>query len=161
MINIEQSEIENYLGLYEPNYRLIKNATYDAGLLKAELVPFRYVFTTEDLDYITATQIHLYLSQLTYILVAKCLKDKEYDIISKHISFEEFVNKMYAGRLFFVNINQKMKKIIYKNELPIIAELKVHSFRHLNDTGFCEIDFKISDDACIGNLLISMKIEKN
>jgi hypothetical protein len=161
MINIDQKEVESYLGLYEPEYRLIQNATYKNGILNAELIPFRYIFTTEDLDYITATQIHLYLSQLTYILVAKCLKDNDYDIISKHIKFDDFVNKMYAGRLFFVNINQKMKKIIYKNELPIKVELKVHSFRHLNETGFCEIDFKISDDACVGNLLISMKIDKN
>jgi hypothetical protein len=160
MKKISQTEIEECLGLYKPEYRLVKNAYYANGLLTADIIPVSYTFTADDLDYLTATQIHLHLSQLTYILIANCLKDPEYKVVSMHITFEDFISKMYAGRLFFVDINQKMKKVIYKNNEPITSELKIIYSRKVNQSIFFEMSFDIAKGSCIGKILTSMKPDK-
>ena len=161
MDNIEQPEIDKYLGLYHKDFRLIRNASYGTGRLVAELIPFRYTFTIEDLDYVTATQVHLYLSQLTYILIARVLADSQYDGLSRFVTMGDFMDKMYAGRLFFVSVTEKMRKIIYKHETPINAELAIVSNRKLGGSLFSKIEFNIGDKACTGELLIGMELANN
>lgn len=160
MQEIKEAELRQYLGLYPTQYQLIKNATYLKGHLKAELIPFIYPFTAEDLDYVTATQIHLYLSQLTYVLIAKSINDPDYAELSKLVKFDSYLDKMFAGRLFFANLNQKMKKVIFKKNLPIAAEMKINWAKLVKGTGFCEVDFVIGNKACFGNILLSMQISK-
>jgi hypothetical protein len=160
MKKISQTEIEKWLELYKSEYRLVKNAYYANGLLTADIIPVNYIFTTDDLNYLTATQIHLYLSQLTYVLIANCLNDSEYKVVSKYLTFEDFISKMYAGQLFFVDINQKMKKVIYKNNEPITSELKIIYSRKVGKSIFFEMSFDIAKGSCIGTILTSMKPEK-
>lgn len=88
MKEIKEAALRQYLGLYPTQYQLIKNAYYLQDRLKAELIPFIYPFTNEDLDYITATQIHLYLSQLAYVLMAKSITDPDYSVISKVVKYD-------------------------------------------------------------------------
>jgi hypothetical protein len=157
MKEIPASEIEQYLGLYPPLYQLIKNAYYENGSLKAELIPFIYPFTTEDLDYITATQLHLFLSQLTYVLIGKSITDPEFTLLSKIVTYEDYANKMYAGRLFFAKLEQTMKRVIYKKNMPIVGQMKILNARKFGKTGFCEVEFDIGGGACFGNVLLSVQ----
>lgn len=159
MVSIDQEEINEYLGLYREEYRLVKNARYFGGKLQAEIIPFRYIFTKEDLDYLTATQLHLYLSQLTYVLVARCIKDKEYDLISKQVSIELFVTKMFAGRLFFAGIKERIKSPIYKKDVPISAELSIRSVHRVKNSVFAKISFEIGSNGSVGELLIGVKLD--
>lgn len=158
MEEIKDAELQKYLGLYPPQYQLIKNARYSGGALKAELIPFIYPFTNEDLDYITATQIHLYLSQLTYVLIAKSITDTNYTALSKLVKFDLYIDKMFAGRLFFAKLEQKMKRVMYKNNLPISAELKISNARLVKGTAFCEVEFDLGNKSCFGNMLLSMQL---
>jgi hypothetical protein len=158
MKEIEEAELRQYLGLYPTQYQLIKNAYYSQGHLKAELIPFIYPFTIEDLDYITATQIHLYLSQLAYVLMAKSITDPDYSIISKVVKYDTYMDKMFAGRLFFANLNQKMKKVIFKKNKSITAEMKILSAKRVKGAGFCEVEFVLGERACYGNILLSIQL---
>jgi hypothetical protein len=155
---ITETEIGQFLGIYPPQYQLIKNASYNQGHLKAELIPFIYPFTNEDMDYVTATQIHLYLSQLTYVLIAKSIIDPNYSVLSKIVKMEMYIDKMFAGRLFFANLEQKMKRVIYKKNLPISAAMKINWAKVVKGTGFCEVEFELGSDACFGKILLSVKL---
>ena len=157
MKEIPASEIEQYLGLYPPLYQLVKNAYYEHGSLHAELIPFIYPFTIEDLDYITATQIHLFLSQLTYVLIGKSITDPDFTLLSKIVTYDDYANKMHAGRLFFAKLEQTMKRVIYKKNLPIYAKMKILNARRVGKTGFCEVEFDVNDGACFGNILLSQQ----
>lgn len=153
---ITEDEISQFLGIYPPEYQLIKNASYNQGQLKAELIPFIYPFSKEDPNYITATQIQLFLSQLAYILIAKSVNDLEFTELSNIIKSDEFENKMYAGKLFFANLEQKMKRVIFKKELPISAIMKICAVKTLNDSRFCEVVFDLGHESCIGKILLSL-----
>lgn len=159
MKEISESELGQFLGLYPERYQLVKNAYYENGCLKAELIPFIYPFTSEDLDYITATQIHLFLSQLTYVLIGKSIVDPDFTLLSKIVKYDEYRDKMFAGRLFFANLEQKMKRVIYKKNLPIKAEIQIKSARLVKGTGFCEVEFNIGNKACFGKMLLSMQLQ--
>lgn len=155
---LTEAELSQFLGLYPQEYKLIKNANYKEGHLKAELIPFIYPFTKEDLDYITATQIHLFLSQLTYVLIAKSISDPEYTVLSKLVKMDTYMDKMFAGRLFFANLEQKMKRVIYKKNLPITAEMKINWAKVVKGTGFCEVSFDLGNEACYGKILLSVQL---
>lgn len=158
MTEVKDAEVQKYLGIYHNQYQLVKNVSYENGSLKAELIPFIYPFTVDDADYVNATQLHLYLSQLTYILIAKAISDTGYTELSKIIKFDLFMDKMVAGRLFFAKLEQTMKKVIYKKNLPISAEMKITGVRVVKGTGFCEVEFNLANKACYGKLLLSMQI---
>jgi hypothetical protein len=158
MTEVKDAELQKYLGIYHAQYQLVKNVYYEKGAIKAELIPFIYPFTVDDADYVNATQLHLYLSQLAYILIAKAITDTEYTDLSKIIKFDLFMDKMIAGRLFFAKLEQTMKKVIYKKNLPISAEMKIKNVRMVKGTGFCEVEFNIGNSACSGNLLLSMQL---
>ena len=104
--------MQKYLTNYLPQYQLIKNARYEQGCLKAEVIPFIYPFTNADSDYINATQLQLYLSQLTYVLVAKSIVDPNFTMFSKLVKIETYMEKMVERRLFFANLEQKMKRVL-------------------------------------------------
>ena len=114
--------------------------------------------TNEDSDYVNATQLHLYLSQLTYVLIAKSIIDPDFTMLSKLVNLETYMDKMISRRLFFAKHEQTMKKVIYKKNLPISAEMKIVSVRVVKSTGFCEVEFNLGIKACYGKLLLSMKI---
>ena len=116
MEEIKEAELQKYLTNYQAQYQLIKSARYAEGCLKAELIPFIYPFTNEDSDYVNATQLHLYLSQLTYVLIAKSISDPNFPMLSKLVNFETYMNKMISRRLFFAKLEQTMKKVIYKKK---------------------------------------------
>ncbi len=156
MEEIKEAEVQKYLTNYLPQYQLIKNARYEQGCLKAELIPFIYPFTNDDSDYVNATQLHLYLSQLTYVLVAKCIVDPNFTMFSKLVKIETYMEKMVERRLFFASIEQKMKRVIYKKNLPINAEMKINGVRLVKGTGFCEVEFNLGNKACFGTILLSM-----
>lgn len=158
MTEVKDQEVQKYLGIYHPQYQLVKKVFYKDGELKAELIPFIYPFTVDDADYVNATQLHLYLSQLTYILIAKSITDSEFITLSKLIKFDLYMDKMVAGRLFFAKLEQTMKKVIYKKNLPISAEMKITGARVVKSTGFCEVEFNLGNKACFGKLLLSMQL---
>jgi hypothetical protein len=157
MKEIPAHEIEYYLALYPERYQLIKNAYYEQGHLKAEVIPFIYPFTTEDLDYITATQIHLFLSQLTYVLIGKSIVDPKFTMLSSIVTFDTYTDKMHAGRLFFAKLEQTMKRVIFKKNAPIMAEMKILNARRVGKTGFCEVKFDMGGGACFGQILLSLQ----
>lgn len=157
MEEIKEAELQKYLTNYQAQYQLIKSARYAEGCLKAELIPFIYPFTNEDSDYVNATQLHLYLSQLTYVLIAKSISDPNFPMLSKLVNLETYMNKMISRRLFFAKLEQTMKKVIYKKNLPISAEMKITGVRVVKGTGFCEAEFNLGNKACFGKLLLSMQ----
>lgn len=159
MTEVKDVEVQKYLGIYHAQYQLVKNVLYEKGAIKAELIPFIYPFTVDDADYVNATQLHLYLSQLTYILIAKAITDNEYTELSKIIKFDLFMDKMVAGRLFFAKLEQTMKKVIYKKNLPIRAEMKIKNVRMVKGTVYCEVEFDMNDGSCRGKLLLSSVIK--
>lgn len=157
MEEIKDAEVQKYLGIYHAQYQLVKNVFYEKGAIKAELIPFIYPFTVDDADYVNATQLHLYLSQLTYILIAKAITDTEYTDLSRLIKFDLYMDKMVAGRLFFAKLEQTMKKVIYKKNLPISAEITIISVRIVKGTGFCEVEYNLGNKACFGKMLLTMQ----
>lgn len=160
MEEIKDFELQKYLANYQAQYQLIKNARYSEGCLKAELIPFIYPFTNEDSDYVNATQLHLYLSQLSYVLIAKSIIDPNFTKLSKLVSLDTYLEKMASRRLFFAKLEQTMKKVIYKKNLPISAEMKITEVRGVKDTGFCEVEFNLGNKACYGSMLMSMQFTK-
>ncbi|MBX7164078.1 MAG: hypothetical protein K1X49_10305 [Saprospiraceae bacterium] len=155
---LTEAELSQFLGVYPPEYQLIKNAAYKEGHLKAELIPFIYPFSKEDPNYITATQIQLFLSQLAYVLLAKSISDPEYTTLSKFISLDAYTDKMFASKLFFANLEQKMRRVIYKKNMPISAEMKINWAKVVKGTGFCEVEFDIGNEACYGEILLSVQL---
>lgn len=153
---ITEAEIGQFLGIYPPEYQLIKNASYNQGHLKAELIPFIYPFAKEDPNYITATQIHLFLSQLAYVLIAKSIIDPEYTVLSKIMDLNEYTDKMYGSKLFFTKLEQHMRKVIYKKDTPISAEMKINYVKNIKGTAFCEVEFDLGSQACFGRILLSL-----
>ena len=116
---------------------------------------FRYPFTTEDLDYVTATQIPLYLSQLTYILLGAAIQRRDFQEAVGDV-LERYFHQMQAGRLFFVDVKQTMKRPMWKTE-PLIATLQIDSTRRLRNTGIVFVSYSINDGACYGDLKTAME----
>lgn len=156
MNNISNDNLTKYLSLYKDNYRFVKKASYEGFKLKAEIEPFAYEFTSEDLDYITATQIALYLSQLTYVLIGNILENELHPLLHKSI-FLEFFKKMHEGRLFFLDLNQRMRKPIWKKN-KIYAEINLDKVKKSSNTIFGFISFSINDNSCNGSLKIGMEM---
>lgn len=153
MDQLSKHEIEQFLGTYLEEYKLIKDIKYSGGKIEAELIPFIYPFTKEDSGYVNNTQINLYLSQLTYILLAKSIRDKSFMLISNLLSYDEFNSQMHNRQMFYTNINLKMKKVIYKRNMPIRAQVKVLSAKKVAGKIFCEIEFDLNKGSCIGTLM--------
>jgi len=152
---LADQDLRRYLRLYKDNYKLISEAYYGDCSLHATLVPFTYDFTTEDLDYITATQINLYLSQLTYVLVACTVEGGDHPIVPTSVS-EAYFERMHAGRLFFLENFQRMRDPIWKTE-PITAEIKIEKVRRISGSFFAFLSFSINHGKCHGELKIGMK----
>jgi len=155
-MELEKKEIDIYLGLYKNKYRLIGNCNYENGKLFAKLKPYCYTYTIDDLDYLTATQLNLYLSQLTYILIACAIKDPTIEELSENL-YESYMQKMFDGRLFFVEISHKMKEMILKNSSDINAEIQIISIKRIENSIFAKLKYSISDNFSVGELLIGMK----
>ncbi len=156
---LTENEIIDLLSLYHEQFRLIKEPVYENSKLTAFLLPYRYTYTFEDLDYITATQINLYLSQLTYLLIGSAIKDNKFKNIPKNF-YEIFIKNMHKGRLFFVKVNQRMRKMIPKNRELIPAEMIILNYKHIGKTLFSEIKFSIDYKASEGKLLVAMRMEE-
>ena len=154
---LSEKEVHNLLELYKKEYRLIENVNYEKGSINASLIPFRYNYTSEDLDYLTATQLNLYLSQLTYILIGTAIKDKKFTELSPQL-YETFITNMYKGRLFFVRIDQRIKKMIRK-ESNIYVSIKIIKIRKIKKTIFAKIGFSFCGKSSQGELIIGMKLE--
>lgn len=155
---VKDDVLARYLGLYPKQYQLVKNVAYQEGSITAELIPFIYPFTTEDLDYVTATQLHLYVSQLAYVLIGLSLEDEAYPVIRKLLPFETYETKMHAGRLFFTKLDQTMRRVIYKRNLPIKASMKVQDIRSVRGTRFCTVQFDLGQQATTGTILLSAQV---
>lgn len=156
MEQLSNHEIERFLGTYLDEYKLIKDIKYSAGEIEAELIPFIYPFTKEDSGYVNNTQINLYLSQLAYVLMAKSATDKNFPMVTKLIEYEEYEKRMHERNIFFGNIVLKMKKVIYKKNMPIRARMKMISVRKISGRIFCDIEFDLAKGSCFGNLLGSI-----
>ena len=153
MEQLTHQEIDRYLGTYLEQYKLIKDIKYFQGEIEAELIPFIYPFTKEDSGYVNNTQINLYLSQLTYILLAKSISDKSFTLISNLISSADFDKRMHERQLFFTNINLKMKKVIYKKNMPIRGRIKISNTRKIAGRIFCDLEFDLHKGSCSGTLM--------
>ena len=156
MQNISKNKLNNYLSLYKDNYRFVKKASYDGLKLRAQINPFVYDFTNEDLDYITATQIALYLSQLTYVLIGNILENEIHPLLNNSI-LPKYFEKMHDGRLFFLDLKQRMRKPIWKNQ-EIYAEVKLDKVKKSSNSLFGFITFSINENACTGSLKIGMEL---
>lgn len=156
MEQLSNQEIERFLGTYLDEYKLIKDIKYANGEIEAELIPFIYPFVKQDSGYVNNTQINLYLSQLAYILMSKCAADKDFPMVTKLILYDEYEKRMHERNIFFGNITLKMKKVIYKKNLPIRARMKMVSVRKISGRIFCDIEFDMAKGSCFGNLLGSI-----
>lgn len=156
MEKLSNQEIERYLGTYLDEYKLVKDVKYANGEIEAELIPFIYPFVKEDSGYVNNTQINLYISQLAYILMAKCAADKNFPMVTSLIGYDEYEKRMHQRNIFFGNMVIKMKKVIYKKNLPIRASMKMASVRKLSGRVFCEIEFDMGKGSCFGTLLGSI-----
>ena len=155
LIPITQDQLAQYLSLYKEDSRYIISAQYFDMQLEAELKPFAYSYTCEDLDYITATQISLYLSQLTYVLIGTVIKNEE-NVDAPTSLLPVFLDKMHAGRLFFLEIDQKMQQPIWKAE-QINAKLKLTDVRKTSTAFFGFLSFAINEHKCTGTMKIGME----
>jgi hypothetical protein len=155
VILLPHEQLEQYLSLYKEESRHILSAQYSNMQLQAELKPFAYTYTCEDLDYITATQISLYLSQLTYVLIGTVIKNGDHPNAPSSL-FPVFMDKMHAGRLFFLEINQRMREPIWKTE-PITAQLTLTKLRKTPTAYFGFLQFAINTRKCSGTMKIGME----
>jgi hypothetical protein len=152
MKQLTNEEIEQFLGTYREEYKLVKDIRYAQGEIEAELIPFIYPFTKEDSGYVNNTQLNLYLSQLTYILMSISVMDKEFPLISNLATSKEFNEHMHDRSVFFTNITLRMKKVIYKKNLPFRARMKVIGIRKLSGRIFCDIEFDLGKGSCTGTM---------
>lgn len=152
MKQLTNQEIEQFLGTYREEYKLIKDIRYAQGEIEAELIPFLYPFTKEDSGYVNNTQLNLYLSQLTYILVSISVSDKEFPLISKLITSEAFSKRMHERNLYFTNITLDMKKVIFKKNLPFRAKMKILGIRKLSGRIFFDFEFDLGKGSCKGTM---------
>lgn len=151
---VSKQLLSEYLSLYPKHHRFISSAQYRSGSLKAALEHFQYPFTVHDLTYVTATQISLYLSQMTYVLVSESIKDSS-QALSHFIASPDFNDRMHAGQLFFLDLRQRMRRPLRKTG-PLSATLTIRSTKRIGGNLFAFLDFSIGDGQCTGNLTIGM-----
>jgi hypothetical protein len=149
---ISPPELDEYLALYPQENRRILSARYHNRSLTASLQHFPYPFTQHDLDYVTATQLTLYLSQLTYVLIGAALRAQDHPDIPARFT-DHFFSMMHAGRLFFVDLRQKMRRPIWKSD-SITATLDLTETRRTSTTFFVFIAFDINNRSCAGTLTV-------
>ena len=153
---LTEEHLDKLLALYPPEHRYVSKVDYAACRLDASLRHFAYPFTTEDLDYVTATQIPLYLSQLTYVLFGSVIRFDDHSLLPSSLE-PAYLESMLAGRLFFVQVDQKMTGPMWKNA-PLSASLVLNSVRRYRGSLFGFVSFSFNDGACAGGLKVAMEV---
>lgn len=152
---VAEEHLAEFLALYPSEHRYVSEVDYADCQLKARLEHFAYPFTAEDLDYVTATQIPLYLSQLIYVLLGSVIRFGDSPDLPPSLE-RTYFEQMRAGRLFFVQVNQKMTGPMWKNA-PLSASLVLNSVRRHRGSLFGFVSFSFNDGACAGELKIAME----
>jgi hypothetical protein len=71
-----------------------------------------------------------------------------------------FLAQMQAGRLFFLEVNQRMTRPIPKTAL-VSGSLRLDAARKHGRTFFCFLAFDFADRSCFGTLTVAAELPSN
>lgn len=158
---IDSDYIKKTLDIYKPEHIYLKSAVFMGteiiGLFDLQHYPF-----TKDkhIDYVTASMLMLYLSQLGYVLV-RLLSEDQSSPYNLKISTDEFFHLRDQGNLMFTRFDQvKFRRKISISESPLKIKVAIKSVVQRRAVIIGDIAFSVGPDFFSGNARVVIVLNK-
>jgi len=136
--------IKETLSIYKSEYIYLDSAIWNNSELIGWFKLEHYPFTKEEhIDYVTASMLMLYLSQLGYIYTRK-LCEKNLLPFNIRITTQEFFHLRDAGNIVFVEFDKiKFRKRIAISESPLQIKMRLTHVRIVRGSPIGNLSFEV------------------
>ncbi len=148
---------KEFLALYPEDEIYIKTSNYQDGQLYAELIPRAITYSNITVNYFTANQITLIISQMGYILGGMAISDPGFlDLPSTMI--EQYKQKLLDGEVYFARFNIKFKKKFYLSK-NAQAFMKIDKVKFFKNSVITNLSFRSQQKETIAEVITIFSLE--
>ena len=147
--------IQETLSIYKPEYMYLTSAKWNGSELAGSIRLEHYPFTKEDhIDYVTASMLMLYLSQLGFIY-ARILCERDLLPSGVKISTREFFHLLNEGNIVFTGLNKiKFRQKIFITEPELQIRMSLDRVLCLRKCPIGDLFFYVAGGFLSGNLRV-------
>jgi len=145
------------LSIYKPEHIYLDSAIWIGSELIGRLKLEHYPFTKEEhIQYVTASMLMLYLSQLGYIY-ARVLCEKGLFPSDINITMQEFFNLRDEGNIVFVGLdNIRFRRKIAISESPLEIKMRVKRVVIVKGNLIGDISFEVAGGVFNGSIRVAI-----
>ncbi|MFC2082328.1 hypothetical protein ACFLQT_01210 [Bacteroidota bacterium] len=149
--------IQETLNIYKPDYIFLKEAYWESNELIGRFQLRHNQYTKEEfIDYITASTLILYLSQLSYVL-GRLITVENPSRSDLKITIDKYIEIRDKGNFLITNLSGlKFNKKIFLNMNELSIKLKCNRIHKINGNYLGEFEFVVEDGCANGRLNIAM-----
>lgn len=147
--------IQETLSIYKPEYIYISSAKWNGSELVGSIRLEHYTFTKQEhIDYVTASMLMLYLSQLGFIY-ARLLCERNLLPSGIKISTQEFFHLLNEGNIVFIGLNNiKLRQKIFVTESELQIRMSLDRALCLKRCPIGDLVFDVAGGAFSGDVRV-------
>lgn len=107
--------VDRFLILYPPDKRMITRCQYSNGKLQAHLIPRDVEYSTTKLDYYSASQLVLAISQMGYLLGGLAILDDGFESLPRQ-TYETYLKRLRASECYYIKLDLTFGGKLLKDE---------------------------------------------
>lgn len=158
---LDADYIKETLAIYKPEHIYLRSASFRGSEIIGQFHLQHYPFTKDDhIDYVTASMLMLYLSQLGYVLVRVLLEDPSSQF-KIDISTDEFFRLRDQGNLMFTRFDQILfKKKLLISDDPLQISMTIHRVVHTTSAIIGDVAFAVGQNFFTGTTRVVLVLGK-
>jgi len=107
--------VERFLVLYPPDKRMVRHCEYSDGKLQAVLIPRDVEYSSAKLDYYSASQLVLAISQMGYLLGGLAILDDSFANLPRW-TYETYLKRLRASECYYMKLDMAFRSKLLKSE---------------------------------------------
>jgi len=107
--------IDRFLVLYPPDKRMVTHFEYSNGKLQAHLIPRDVEYSSAKLDYYSASQLVLTVSQMGYLLGGLAILDDSFPSLPRW-TYETYLKRLRASECYYIKLDLTFRAKLLKNK---------------------------------------------
>jgi hypothetical protein len=145
------------LSIYRTEYVYLDSATWSAFELTGRFRLEHYPFTKEEhIDYVTASMLMLYLSQLGFIYT-RILCEEDLLPSGFNITTQEFFRLRDEGQIVFVGLDKiRLRQRIPISKALLQVKMRLHREYALRGTPIGELSFEVAGGVFAGEARVAI-----
>lgn len=153
---IDAARLDELLCIYPPSQRHLRNFRYIDGHLWAELLPHHATYCLIKLNYFSACQIIMAVSQMGYVLCGTSIADPEFQGLPCRL-YSEFLSRLKAGEIFYTRTELDFRRKT-ANCRPHDVSMRVRRAKVRSSLLLVDFDFDLAYGSTIGRIRTAMPI---